>query len=137
MAKTSTSILFSGPYVAIHWRYNRRDFGKHCDTEKDWRACPIYKFGHSEPKKFSKLIAEKMDEENISEAYFAAPPDQKDFIEELIYELEQNGKVGKSGKDLTRVVNERYPDCEYFQKKLDDVISVTEQEVIKSNISDF
>ena len=78
-----------------------------------------------------------MDEENINEAYFAAPPDQKDFIEELIYELEQNGKVGKSGKDLTRVVNERYPDCEYFQKKLDDVISVTEQEVIKSNISDF
>ena len=56
MAKKITSILFSGRYLAIHWRYNKRDFGKHCDTEKDWRACPIYKFGHSHPEKFAEFI---------------------------------------------------------------------------------
>ena len=92
MAKKITSILFSGRYLAIHWRYNKRDFGKHCDTEKDWRACPIYKFGHSHPEKFAKLIIDKMVEENVSEAYFAAPPDQKDFIEILKLELKKYGK---------------------------------------------
>lgn len=101
MAKKITSILFSGRYLAIHWRYNKRDFGKHCDTEKDWRACPIYKFGHSHPEKFAKLIIDKMIEENVSEAYFAAPPDQKDFIENLKLELTKYGKEKVDIKKLS------------------------------------
>ena len=117
--------------MALHWRYNKKDFGKHCDSQMGWRACPIYNFGHTHTIQFAKLVHDVMKAQKIRKIYIAAPPDQHALIQSISDELTQNHKIiVKTGVDLDReIMQSTYKSCGYIQDKYDDVLSVIEQEI--------
>ncbi|CAG5106915.1 Oidioi.mRNA.OKI2018_I69.chr1.g3058.t1.cds [Oikopleura dioica] len=68
-------------YAAMHWRYNKNDWGKHCGSAGEWRSCPIYELGTKNPALFAQKLTKLLKEKNIYKLYIAAPPDQSRLVE--------------------------------------------------------
>ena len=74
-------------YLAIHWRYDRFDFGKHCRSAggENRQACGILKRGgfnetHLAQNLLNYISQQKLD---INTVYFATTLSQKRFAKDL------------------------------------------------------
>ncbi|CBY08546.1 unnamed protein product [Oikopleura dioica] len=119
-------------YAAIHWRYNSRDWGKHCPK---WPSCKIFKLGIETPEIFAQKITKLLTEKNIFKIYIAAPPDQATTVANFRYEIQKIDAKFEVlvGTDAEKLLEARrsllFPNCSFLKKHFNNIFSITEQEI--------
>lgn len=132
--------LRSKNYLAIHWRYDRQDFVKHCKRSKtpgNEKPCDEILSGGFNATLLAVNLGEwlyhKGLEKIIKKVYFAAPPIEGDFIEKLGEELKQRfGITTFYGKHIVMFARRKFFDScgkERYEKQIHDYVSQLEQEV--------
>ena len=140
-------------YVAMHWRYDAADFGKHCSKGFGGQGiCGLVE--QTDPKTVGERLGHFIDYrarvnlENKERAlamnltsfasslvdkiiYIAAPPAEAPQIEKMKTELLEEGITVYYGEDLMKFLKNRHSKCPepIMRDEIHDFISLTEMEL--------
>lgn len=123
-------------YVAIHWRYDKNDFGSHCRKAVgpgNKKACEHILKNGFDPQLIGAKIVEFIKKKNIkaSAIFIAAPPKETPFIKSLSDFLVNHDIHVFFQEHLRSYVEQQFSECKrsrYFNQ-LHDFISQLEQEI--------
>ena len=117
------------PFAALHWRYNKNDFLRHCPGNshasqlsftvsffEGWEACKVYEAVTADIENFCDTIEIELQSHNINSIYLAAPPNEIEFISKLSEILIDRGFKVMTMKDSLHQMQKLYPHCEYIRQ---------------------
>ena len=114
-------------YSALHWRYNQKDFMKHCPG---WDSCPLYDTVTKNVEQFCRLVVDHLKPYKLKHIYLAAPPNEIKLINQIKQILtEEHGYTVATMKESQVLMHQFYPHCEYIHTHEEDVFSTIEQEI--------
>jgi len=123
-------------YVGLHWRYDKHDYGTHCNRKihpGNKESCEFL-IGHDfQPEPIAEKLEEyfKINHSGLKYLFIAAPPKESVLLSIL------SEKVGKFGlkviysKDLTEFAENVFgkAKCDDFESQIHDFLSQVEQEI--------
>jgi len=72
-------------YAALHWRYDPKDWFRHCDWEAEGESvCAVVKNARNNPEKYGMKLLEDLQERKIGVLYMAAPINDHELISKII-----------------------------------------------------
>ena len=152
IGKILTDTLFGDnqEYLAMHWRYDRGDWGVHCDredkaamTDQKEEVCKLVINAINNPDMvaekitdwINQLLNDRESDKNIKGLYIAAPLDSQPLMDAI--KLQLNTKLPNfivaTGSDSMPIFKNLYPECPYFVENLHDVFSLLDMEVCSSS----
>ena len=131
------------PFVALHWRYDRRDFlGPRCSRFRRFarpgpsqgflsyeKACHIFNPIFKNPKLLAQKLANHMEGAGIKNLYIAAPPEEEQFVREVAHALSNHAMAVKDGSDVESYLKKRFENCAFIKTHFLGTLSIVEQEV--------
>ena len=137
IAKKFRENFLSKKYIAVHWRYEERDFGSHCTkkiqkgNEKPCQYILSNKGFNITKIQLGFQAITKRQNLTDSSIYFAAPPGAQVFVEKLKVQLENVGLHGVYQKKLRDFVKKEFEDCDekLYKNEIHDFLSQVEQEI--------
>ena len=114
-------------YAALHWRYNKKDFLRHCPG---WDSCILYDAVTQNVSLFCDVVARHLKPTRLKHIYLAAPPNELELINQIRAELTSvYGFTVATMKDSQPLMHKLYPNCNYIKSNEEDVFSTVEQEI--------
>ena len=130
------------PYLSVHWRYDRKDFGAHCRKGKSGeyrKACKTLKHGGFNGTSLAENLvsfinSNKPDVKNI---YFAATPQDAKLVREIKGNVTKiDDKFSFYGHDeLDDYIKKEYAECDEdkMRMQLHDFFSQVEMEICRES----
>jgi len=133
-------------YVAIHWRYSKDDWFKHCtevrlnkkDKYSKRMQCEVAMRFSRIPEVTADILADFVQSPetgNVSAIYFAAPPTEMEYILSVRRKLRERKVEVYTAHEMISFLETNWADCDQFLENKFDILSLIEQEICsKSNI---
>lgn len=141
--KFAQRVMHGMPYIAMHWRYDKKDFGVHCGREQvpgNALACKYLKSVKWDSETIAVRIVDwmkRLRSENpkaykIKFFYLAVPPKEKKFLKVFKQYMENDlGLKIYSAEDVVPLIEDQFDKCPLgtFENQIHDFISQLEQEI--------
>ena len=127
--------------LALHWRYDRRDFLSISRCAKFSRiirdtslltyqmACHLFLPIFARPAGFAEDIVRVLSERGLKRIYIAAPPSEKVFMDDLMGALKRRGVEVLTYQHVAEFFEANYANCQHFKVK-----PLTPNSSVKNNI---
>ena len=121
--------------IALHWRYDRRDFlsisrcAKFSRTIRDTSsltyqmACQLFLPIFAKPAGFANDIVRVLTERGLKRIYIAAPPSEKQFMSDLMDELKRRDVDVLTYQHVAEFFDSNYANCQHFKVRITNMLT--------------
>jgi len=142
--KIKATLFDKQSYIAIHWRYDKRDFAGHCRERRSRvrrrllynDVCTVFNQVYYKPRVFAERLYQEVKGLGLRVIYLAAPPEETSFVAHVKEYLEDNYHIKVfTGFELEQLYSTMFTHCKFVQLNYLDVFSMLEQELcFQSNV---
>ena len=133
--KFISSTGVEGQYMAMHWRYNKNDWARHCNEQQlpdlERRLCNTVSQIMDNPLTIASSLVKYLSGYDFRYIYIATPPDARELINQVKRQIQRAmpDLVVLLSDDLVPILDLKLSRCQYYDNERYEIVSLAEMEI--------